>query len=329
METTNGENKIFVSVCVAIHGVAEYLDKCLKSLLNQDNFKDYEVLLLLDSATKEDKEVAFKYSSQSPIFKIIEVDFKDQGLVRNHAIKLARGEYIYFVDGDDYLENNCLVNIFSAIKEKSCDVLIFNYYLDKNNKKKRAFIKIKDNWHYKNKLEWAKAIVKDIKIRGYVWNKVYKKSFLIENNLNSVRASRFIEDVLFNYFAFLKAKNIRCSSKYNYVYVYRKSSSLHSDPSILIEKYLRSLALMRYYSINHDKKESTNILYFTKKFMLLVCEIQSLKYLKVNFFKYAKDIIRRINNIKKCDFSDYLNDEKFINTYHSIELWAQEGENGL
>ena len=86
---------------------------------------------------------------------------------------------------------------------------------------------------------------------------------------------------------------------------------------------------MRYYSIIHDKKESTNILYFTKKFMLLVCEIQSLKYLKVNFFKYAKDIIRRINNIKKCNFSDYLNDEKFINTYHSIELWAQEGENGL
>ena len=312
------ENSVKISVCVAIHGVEKYLDKCLKSLQNQTNFNDYEVLLLLDSPLEGDVRVAQKYVDSDKRFKIFNLDFKDQGLVRNYGCKVAQGEYVYFVDGDDYLEPNCLANFFEVIKKENPDIAISNYYLEKNGKKIKAFIHIKDNWHYKTNYKRAKAVASDIKIRGYVWNKIYRRDFLLSNNLYSVPARYFIEDVNFNFLTFLKARKIVTSEKYNYVYVFRKNSSLHFDPFVFIKKYLYSLALMRYYSLENDIKKTTNLNYFNKKFMLIVHGLQNYKFLKMNIFNYFVYINKEINKIRKCQLSEYLKDQVFQDAYFSL-----------
>ena len=312
------ENSVKISVCVAIHGVEKYLDKCLKSLQNQTNFNDYEVLLLLDSPLEGDVRVAQKYADSDERFKIFNLDFKDQGLVRNYGCKVALGEYVYFVDGDDYLEPNCLANFFEVIKKENPDIAISNYYLEKNGKKIKAFIHIKDNRHYKTNYKRAKAVASDIKIRGYVWNKIYRKDFLLNNNLFSVPARYFIEDVNFNFLTFLKARKIVTSEKYNYVYVFRKNSSLHFDPFVFIKKYLYSLALMRYYSLENDIKKTTNLSYFSKKIMLIVHGLQNYKFLKMNIFNYFVYINKEINKIRKCELSEYLKDPVFQDAYFSL-----------
>ena len=312
------ENSVKISVCVAIHGVEKYLDKCLKSLQNQTNFNDYEVLLLLDSPLEGDVRVAQKYANSDKRFKIYNLDFKDQGLVRNYGCKVAQGEYVYFVDGDDYLEPNCLANFFEVIKKENPDIAISNYYLEKNGKKIKAFIHIKDNWHYKTNYKRAKAVASDIKIRGYVWNKIYRRDFLLSNNLYSVPARYFIEDVNFNFLTFLKARKIVTSEKYNYVYVFRKNSSLHFDPFIFIKKYLYSLALMRYYSLEQNVKKTTNLNYFNKKVMLIVHGLQNYKFLKMNIFNYFAYINKEINKIRKCELSEYLKDQVFQDAYFSL-----------
>ena len=312
------ENSVKISVCVAIHGVEKYLDKCLKSLQNQNNFNDYEVLLLLDSPLEGDVRVAQKYADSDKRFKIYNLDFKDQGLVRNYGCKVAQGEYVYFVDGDDYLESNCLANFFEVIKKENPDIAISNYYLEKNGKKIKAFIHIKDNWHYKTNCKRAKAVASDIKIRGYVWNKIYRREFLLNNNLYSVPARYFIEDINFNFLTFLKARKIVTSEKYNYVYVFRKNSSLHFDPFVFIKKYLYSLALMRYYSLEQNVKKATNLNYFNKKVMLIVHGLQNYKFLKMNIFNYFVYINKEINKIRKCELSEYLKDQVFQDAYFSL-----------
>lgn len=312
------ENSVKISVCVAIHGVEKYLDKCLKSLQNQNNFNDYEVLLLLDSPLEGDVRVAQKYADSDKRFKIFNLDFKDQGLVRNYGCKVAQGEYVYFVDGDDYLEPNCLANFFEVIKKENPDIAISNYYLEKNGKKIKAFIHIKDNWHYKTNYKRAKAVASDIKIRGYVWNKIYRRDFLLNNNLYSVPARYFIEDINFNFLTFLKARKIVTSEKYNYVYVFRKNSSLHFDPFVFIKKYLYSLALMRYYSLEQNVKKATNLNYFNKKVMLIVHGLQNYKFLKMSIFNYFVYINKEINKIRKGELSEYLKDQVFQDAYFSL-----------
>ena len=312
------ENSVKISVCVAIHGVEKYLDKCLKSLQNQNNFNDYEVLLLLDSPLEGDVRVAQKYADSDKRFKIFNLDFKDQGLVRNYGCKVAQGEYVYFVDGDDYLEPNCLANFFEVIKKENPDIAISNYYLEKNGKKIKAFIHIKDNWQYKTNYKRAKAVASDIKIRGYVWNKIYRRDFLLNNNLYSVPARYFIEDINFNFLTFLKARKIVTSEKYNYVYVFRKNSSLHFDPFVFIKKYLYSLALMRYYSLEQNVKKATNLNYFNKKVMLIVHGLQNYKFLKMSIFNYFVYINKEINKIRKGELSEYLKDQVFQDAYFSL-----------
>lgn len=324
MRETNQNFLTKISVIIPIHNVSKYLKKCLKSVQNQENFDDFEVLMLLDSATKDDEAIADKFISDNR-FKKIKVDFKDQGLVRNYGIKIANGKYLCFVDGDDYIEKNCLRNFYDKAEKCNADVVISNYYLEKNNKKKRAFIRLNDKITFKSSEEWAKEIAKDIRIRGYVWNKFYRKDFLIENQICSTEARYCIEDVYFNYICFLKAKKICCSSKYNYVYVFRKSSSLHFDPITFIDKYLRTLALMRYYSIKHDAKKTTDVLFFTKKIMLIVYLFQNFKYIKSDIFKYSKYVIKEINNLKKCKLDTYLEDDKFIFAYN---MYLGEKNNG-
>ena len=311
--------EVKVSVIVPIHNVSKYLEKCLKTLQNQDNFQDFEVLMMLDNPTNEDEEIADLFLADKRFKKKV-VDFKDQGLVRNYGVKEALGEYVCFVDGDDYVENKFLFNLYSRAKETNADIVVSNYYLEKKGRKIKAFIKIKDWWNFKDNLIYAKKIVGDIRIRGYTWNKIYRREFLIENNINSVPVKNFVEDVCFNYLCFLKAKKIAFTSTYNYVYVFRENSSLHFDPFTFTKKYLNTLALLRFYSVENSIKETTNIWFFTKKIMLLVHGLQNLKYLKESYFKYAARVIKEINKINKCDLNKYLTNDEFRSAYNSFDL---------
>lgn len=308
-----------VSVIVPIHNVSKYLEKCLITLQNQSNFEDYEVLMMLDNPTDEDKKIANQFLNDKR-FKIDIVDFKDQGLVRNYGVNKAVGEYVCFVDGDDYVENKFLFNLYSRAKETNADIVVSNYYLEKKGRKIKAFIKIKDWWDFKDNLNYAKKIVGDIRIRGYTWNKIYRREFLIENNINSVPVKSFVEDVCFNYLCFLKAKKIAFTSTYNYVYVFRENSSLHFEPFTFTKKYLNTLALLRFYSVENKVKDTTNIWFLTKKIMLLVHGLQNIRYLKESYLKYARRVIKEIDKIKKCDLNQYLTNDEFLNSYNTFNI---------
>ena len=299
------------TVIVAIHGVAKYLDKCLKSLQNQAKFTNYEVLMMLDAATEEDKEVVSKFKDL-PNFKMIEVNFRNQSFVRNEGIKLAKGEYIYFVDGDDYLSELALYNFDQALKDKDYDIVISNYYLDNNGKIRNPILKPNKLMKYDNKTKNAKRIIADFFFRGYVWNKVYKREFLLKHNLSFLNVNVFIEDSIFNYYCYALTNRIKFISSYNYYYGNRPDSCLHLKACNFVKQYTNSLALMRYSSSQMNLLESTNIWFFYKKIMMLWFTYLGTKQTKTSFRKNAKTVIKKINNIKKLNFDNFLLDEDFF-----------------
>ena len=94
-----------------------------------------------------------------------------------------------------------------------------------------------------------------------------------------------------------------------------------------MKKYLYSLALMRYYSLENDIKKTTNLSYFSKKIMLIIYGFQNLKSLKMNTFKYIRYINNEVNKIKKCDLSTYLKDKVFLDSYYFLVGDKASGEN--
>lgn len=117
-----------LSVIVPIYNVEKYLHKCVDSLLNQDlPSEDYEIILVDDGSPDRCGEVCDGYSSQYS--NIIVVHRENGGLsaARNSGIEVARGEYVQFVDPDDFLEPNVLKTLVNKMDTDKLDVLRFNY----------------------------------------------------------------------------------------------------------------------------------------------------------------------------------------------------------
>ena len=107
------------SIIVPAFGVEKYLDKCLKSIFNQ-SYKDFEVIVNLDGSLDNGYEIASKYD-------VIIINDKNKGLsmARNDSIKLVSGDYIIFLDGDDYIDKDLLKNINKNLNEKAVDIVRF------------------------------------------------------------------------------------------------------------------------------------------------------------------------------------------------------------
>ena len=128
-----GFKMIKLSFIVPIYNVAPYLRKCVDSLIHQD-YEDYEIILVDDGSTDNSPQICDEYVRDSVKCKVYGVEIKcihqeNRGLsaARNEGLKAAKGEYVCFVDSDDYWEENVLSRLMAQIKREKLDVLRFDY----------------------------------------------------------------------------------------------------------------------------------------------------------------------------------------------------------
>ena len=95
------------SIIIPVYNVEKYLVECLESIVNQ-SFKDFEVICVNDGSTDNSLEILQKYAENDERFKVLNQENQGQGIARNNALNIANGEYILFVDPDDFIELNML-----------------------------------------------------------------------------------------------------------------------------------------------------------------------------------------------------------------------------
>lgn len=118
---------IKVSVIVPIYNVEDYLRECLNSLERQ-TLKAIEVIMVNDGATDNSGKIAKEYSERNINFTLLERENGGLSAARNTGLEKATGEYVYFIDSDDYLVDNALEKLYIEAKEKDLDVLKFSAY---------------------------------------------------------------------------------------------------------------------------------------------------------------------------------------------------------
>lgn len=124
---------MFLSFIVPIYNVKDYLRECIDSLLNQD-IDDYEIILVDDGSTDGSSEICEEYAEKSNKIKAFHKSNGGSADARNSGIRNAEGLYLGFVDGDDFIEQNCLGNIYSEIKaQKNPDLIFMKAYKYKPN----------------------------------------------------------------------------------------------------------------------------------------------------------------------------------------------------
>ena len=176
-----------VSVVVPVYNVEKYIDKCLSSLVNQ-TLEDIEIIIVNDGSKDNSIEIIKEYIDKYPQ-KIVYLEKENGGLsdARNYGIPYAKGEYIAFLDSDDYVELDMYEKMYEIAKKENSDMVECDFYWEYPNKVKEDI-----GYIYKNKKEMMTTI------RVVAWNKLIKREILKKLNIEFPKGLRY-EDVEFTY----------------------------------------------------------------------------------------------------------------------------------
>lgn len=200
-----------VSIVVPIYNVEKYLEKCLDSLANQ-TLKDIQIILVNDGSTDNSGEIAKEYAEKYK--KMLYIEKENGGLsdARNYGMKYATGDYIAFLDSDDYIEKETYEKMYNKAVQDNADYVECDFLWEYPNK-----IKEDIRYPYRNKNEMLTFV------RVVAWNKLIKRDILVENKIEFPKGLRY-EDIEFTY------KLLPYINKFSYVdgqfihYVQRESS---------------------------------------------------------------------------------------------------------
>ena len=166
-----------LSIIVPVYNVEKYLDKCLERILNS-TYKDFELIVINDGTKDNSEQIITKYlENEEYKDKITYISKENSGLsdTRNLGMSKAKGEYIAFVDSDDYIETNMYELMMNKALEKNYDIVVSDVKLVYEDSDKEKII----SSAYEKDL-FNKAEIKQTMLTYYpvVWNKIYKKSLL-------------------------------------------------------------------------------------------------------------------------------------------------------
>lgn len=235
-----------VSVIVTFHNDASYAEECIKSILVQ-SYKNIEIILINDGSTDGTEKICQEYAKNYTNIKYFYLNGEGVSVARNLGIRESIGDYIMFVDGDDCLTNDIIKILYSQLNNDidiigcSCTAFIKDddyecHFFDSTT----CFETIQDKEKLYLQLLNTKYGQKDKKIYtafGVPWGKLYRTSFLKENELEFKEGLIRMQDNVFNMYAFFKAHKI---IYYNFpLYRYRVNHILSYkkayDPEIYLE----------------------------------------------------------------------------------------------
>lgn len=186
------ENSIKLSIIIPVYNSEAFLEKCLTSLLRQ-TMSNFEILLINDGSTDNSLFICENFAANDTRVKVFTQSNAGQSKARNVGLDNARGEYITFVDSDDWVDRDYYQRLLETAQKYDADVVCGSIIRERKYSRKFR-INYQDEEVYifpQQKIDAAK--VPDM---CYVWNKVYKKSFLDSINLRFIEGM-FFEDVDF------------------------------------------------------------------------------------------------------------------------------------
>lgn len=214
-----------ISVIIPVYNSSTYLRKCLDSVVNQ-TLKDIEIIVINDGSTDDSKNIIEEYSCKYKNINFIDQENKGIGKTRNIGIKKATGEYITFVDSDDYIKENMLEEYYKYAKKHNFDLVIGSYIKKINNKE----IIFENNKFKTGNVKTTPQILYLIEYGP--WAKLYKREMLINNNIYFDEKRKY-EDMPFVSKALLKSKLIgQITEPYYYYIIHNNSETTTMDKRV-------------------------------------------------------------------------------------------------
>ena len=281
-----------VSVIISAYNIESYIGRCLKSVIKQ-TLTDIEIIIVNDGSIDNTLNVINKFINKDNSIKIINQNNKGLIEARKAGLKIANGKYILFVDGDDWIEEECLKKLYDNAEDNNSDIVLYNAFYSYDDRK-RELDTFKDIDLKKN------DFLDDLflgNIKPSIWSKFIKKEFLTLKNIKFPDHISYAEDLATVSNIFMNSPRVSfCKERlYNY---YQRANSITKvcDGKIIeIDKAIEFIKI----------KLKENKLYelYEKQFEYLI-------YMHMFISKVI--MVKEKNEINKCIYKQYK--EKNINS---------------
>ena len=321
-----------ITIGIPVYNVEKYVEECIMSVLNQ-TYNNMDIIIIDDRGTDNSMKIVEsiikKYHGNKTI-RIISHD-KNKGLseARNTAIKNANGEYLYFIDSDDYMTNDCIEVLYHTIMNNDVDFVAASYQeVNEDGSDRHIAKKLKDVTIKRDN------VIKEFFFKNYsqnniatTWNKLFKLDFLRKNNLSFIPGI-FYEDNIFTFQICTLCKSFTFISNTTYFYRQRNNSIMHTGKESFTEKEIKDRCFvlkkekecLKYYInyiffdrillqyceesyfyakgyMNHNK-EGIMLQMYIKNFLYYPLDIVDLFKIKKNFYKHL--FFWMINKLPYC-----------------------------
>ncbi len=325
------QEQIYLSIIIPIYNTAKYLPACLDSITKQVNNK-VEIICINDGSTDSSLSILEKYKTKINNLYIINQDNKGIGYSRNKGLSLAKGEYVLFIDSDDWINENLISIIFDYTQKTDCDIFCFNAQLFNNKHQKLT----KEVFFYPKQInpalkKYSIGTHKDFSLILYnnisSVNKAYKREFLLQHNI-LFPENLYFEDWIFHHEAFFKAKKIAFFTKPLYYYRVNQPNSFVGkmkknrsvfDLFTVLEKYkiiLQDTNLYGYYRADY---ENYMVWILRTKFIFDVHFSLKKEFLEKTKI-FLKENITDLNN-NNLLYDDNLEFIYYINNFNWTSCW--------
>ena len=301
---------IKVSVVVPVYNTEKYLKKCLTSLVNQ-SLKEIEIIVVNDGTKDNSQKIIDNFAKKHSNIKSYIKENGGLSSARNYGIKKAKGEYIAFLDSDDYVEENMYELLYNKAKSENFDIAVCNINYIYDNYSKKAFSNLLSDIKLKQQVKESM-----INIYPAVWNKIYKKELF--NNKIYFKEGIWYEDVEFLYRLYPYIDTIGVIDNYLVNYVQR-DGAITKTFDMRVFNYIDNWnGILEYYKKNKKYDEY--------KKQLEYCYVRYLYATFINVASnfsdkelYKKAVLDAIENVKQ-NFPRYRRNKYFYRSFKGIYL---------
>ncbi len=277
---------IKVSIIIPAYNAEKYIFRSLHSALNQ-TLQDLEVVVINDGSTDRTRAIVEDIATKDSRVKVLNIENSGVSNARNIGINNSQGEYIQFLDSDDWIEPNMSLDMYSFAVNKKCDIVVSNLYRDDDSGNLVIWKDLKTDIYLYSKDDYLKELFSN---RAYhsVWNKIYKKE--IFNDISFPKNISLGEDFVMMVDISLNADNIGKIDRAYYHYIINPNSITEDGKS---KKFYQ---LFDAYSIIEDRLHKAE--------------------------KYSK-YYRSFSSKKFNDFSAFIHQKPYYHDYEYIKSFNQ------
>lgn len=222
-----------LSIIIPVYNSEKYLRSCIESIIFQ-SYQDLEIILIDNNSTDDSLKICLEYVTKDKRIKLLSEEKKGAAAARNCGVRAATGDYITFVDSDDYMRNDACEILVDIMEENACDMVCFSFNIVDESGCKLNWYEPNLKRYTKRKccytgIEVAKIFLTSRDIEGFGWNKAFKRSFIEENKIVYDESKMAYEDMAVFFEALLKANKILLCQEKLYYYRQVRSSLTHKN----------------------------------------------------------------------------------------------------